>query len=205
MERTATPPPRLYLASHSPRRAELLRQIGVAYRQLAVTVDESPHTAEAAARYVLRIAWRKAEAGRQQLLADPSLPVAPVLGADTAVVLQEGEILGKPQDGAEARRMLARLSATTHQVMTGVALLGEAGGRSRICCSRVTFRPLTAAEIDRYVASGEPLDKAGSYAIQGRGALFVRHLEGSYSGVMGLPLFETGELLREVGVALIEG
>jgi len=183
----------LYLASQSPRRRALLDQIGVAHRVVAVAVDETRRPGEAPAVYVERLARAKAAAG---------LAAAGggwVLGADTVVVLGD-EVLGKPADRAAALVMLARLSGRRHQVLTAVALAGAAGVACRLSVSHVTFHPLQADEIAAYWASGEPADKAGAYAIQGRAALFVSHLEGSYSGVMGLPLYETGELLRGAGL-----
>lgn len=183
--------PRIYLASASPRRAELLRQIGVAFEVRPVSVDESPLRGEAAPEYVLRLAQQKARVA-WSALEEPDR--RPVLAADTTVAL-DGEIFGKPADLASARAMLLRLSGCTHEVHTAIALLHEGGTGTRISSSRVTFRAISGGEIDWYWATGEPADKAGAYAIQGRGAIFVRHLAGSYSGVVGLPLVETWELL----------
>lgn len=183
--------PLLYLASASPRRRELLTQIGVNYGTLTVAVDEARHPHETPEMYVLRLALDKARAGRAMLDAtDPR----PVLGADTVVEIG-GEILGKPRDREDGIAMLRRLSGATHHVYTGVALAG-AREAARLSVSAVTFRALTLEECDRYWHTGEPADKAGGYAIQGRGAVFITRLEGSYSGVMGLPLFETAELLK---------
>lgn len=183
--------PLIALASASPRRQALLAQIGIRFRCLAVTVDERPRPGEAPPGYVRRLALAKARAGRaQQTGGEEHLPV---LGADTAVVV-DGDILGKPADCAHAEAMLARLSGRSHRVLTAVALV-DREARYRLSASTVTFKPLTQAERRAYLASGEGLDKAGAYAIQGRGALFISRLEGSYSGVMGLPLYETGELL----------
>jgi septum formation protein len=181
----------IYLASASPRRRELLDQIGVCYRTLAVEVDESPRPGEPPERYVLRLALAKARAGRAQR---PAGDARPVLGADTAVVI-DGDILGKPLDRKDALAMLCRLSDRTHHVYTGVALAGEVES-TRLSVSAVAFRPLTLEECAAYWQTGEPADKAGAYAIQGRGAVFVTRLEGSYSGVMGLPLYEVAELLK---------
>jgi septum formation protein len=187
--------PMVYLASASPRRRELLTQIGVSYQVVAATVDETWHTHEAPELYVLRLALLKARAGRAGIsAADPH----PVLGADTAVVLG-GEVLGKPRDQAEGIAMLRRLSGNTHHVYTGVALVG-AQEATRLSVSAVTFRDMSLEECAGYWQTGEPIDKAGAYAIQGRGAIFISRIEGSYSGVMGLPLFETAELLRESGI-----
>ena len=184
----------LTLASMSPRRRELLTQIGVAYLVSAADVDESALPDEPPADYVVRLACAKARVVRQR---GASLPV---LAADTTVVI-DGSILGKPRDRAEGVAMLARLSGRTHQVLTAVALAVPARITFRLSASEVRMRTLTAAECAAYWESGEPHDKAGGYAIQGRGALFVESLRGSYSGVMGLPLFETGQLLAAAGLA----
>lgn len=188
--------PALFLASASPRRRELLMQIGVPYSLLAVSIDETPELAEAPDVYVQRMAREKALAG----LAQVDGASACVLGADTTVVLDQ-QILGKPADQAEARATLQALSGREHEVMTAVALASEAGCVVRLVTSRVRFRTIRPGEIDAYWASGEPQDKAGSYAIQGWGAVFVSALEGSYSGVVGLPLCETAQLLAAHGVA----
>jgi septum formation protein len=188
----------VYLASGSPRRHQLLSQIGVPFQILSVEVDESIAPTEAPAAYVSRLAEAKAWAGRRQSQ-EAGAPSRPVLGADTAVVI-DGQILGKPNDGADAERMLRLLSARTHEVLTAVALATADGLASRISRSAVTFREITAQEARAYWNTGEPKDKAGGYAIQGHGAVFVADLKGSYSGVMGLPLFETDEILRCAGV-----
>jgi len=185
----------IYLASASPRRSALLDQIGVPHRVQPVDVDETARGAEAADQYVRRLAVLKAETLWQKLAAAQRRPV---LGADTAVVLDD-EILGKPRDEQDCLRMLKLLSARTHQVFTAVALRASDGCQSRVNVSEVTFRKLADAEIQRYWCSGEPADKAGAYAVQGRAALFIERIAGSYSGIMGLPLFETGELLAAVG------
>lgn len=198
----------IYLASRSPRRRELLRQIGVSFELLPlrerpgrpVDIDEAPQEAEAAGDYVLRIAAEKARTAAAIVAARRVAP-RPVLSADTTVVC-DGEILGKPQDVADATRMLARLAGRSHQVMTAVAVgLGETL-EMRVSISQVWFRALDAAEIRRYVAGGEPVDKAGAYAVQGLAASFITRIEGSYSGIMGLPLAETAELLRSHGISL---
>ena len=188
---------RVYLASRSPRRSELLRQIGVAHRLLDVEVDESPRAGESPGDYVLRLAAEKAAAGRE-ILRDRRDVL--VLGADTAVVIDD-EILGKPRDRGHALTMLAALSGTTHRVFSGVAVIGETL-QTRLSVSEVSFRRIDRAEAEAYWASGEPCDKAGGYAIQGVGAVFVSDLHGSYSGVMGLPLYETAELLGNQGIVL---
>jgi len=190
----------IYLASQSPRRRELLEQIGVRYELLSPQVPEHPLDSEAPEVYVLRLALEKARAGRQLLAQDDPRPV---LGADTTVVFN-GRILGKPRDGEEAVATLIDLSGDHHQVMSAVALVGASGEeQTRLSVSTVQFRAITLDEARAYWASGEPVDKAGGYAIQGRGAVFVERLEGSYSGVMGLPLFETAELLDCFGISTL--
>ena len=183
----------LRLASVSPRRRELLTQIGVPHTVIGAHIDESALPGEPARAYVQRLARSKALAVWQQ---DQSLPV---LAADTTVVL-DGVIFGKPADRGDALDMLATLSGRTHEVLTAVALVTTAGITLSLSESQVRFRPLTPAECEAYWATGEPKDKAGAYAIQGAAAVFIESLTGSYSGVMGLPLFETAELLRAAGV-----
>lgn len=202
-------PTSIYLASKSPRRHELLRQIGVEFAELRLReapgrerdVVEGPRAGETARDYVTRIARTKALVAWHRM-GQRSLPLRPVLAADTEVVL-DGTIFGKPADAADAARMLAALSGRTHDVMTALCLKWEHAIEGTVSTSRVTFRTLAPAEIERYCASGEPLDKAGAYAIQGRGAAFIAHLEGSYSGVMGLPLFETADVLARIGLAVL--
>lgn len=191
--------PHLYLASRSPRRAELLTQIGVRFAVLAADVDETPQADEPPERYVERIALAKAWAAHEALAGAPALPV---LAADTSVVL-DGRILGKPRDGAHARSMLRALSDRAHHVLTAIALLSNGQVWTELSLSRVVFRALRDEELLAYWRTGEPQDKAGGYAIQGLGALFVAGLEGSYSGVMGLPLYETGRLLARAGIDLL--
>jgi septum formation protein len=186
--------PPLVLASTSPRRRELLAQLGFKFEVLAVAVDERPLAGESPVDHVCRLALAKARAGAAQA------PDACVLGADTVVVLDDA-IFGKPAHSAEAAAMLRGLSGRTHAVLSAVACLHGVTRGVRLSQSEVTFRALTDAEIDAYCANGEPLDKAGAYAIQGRAAAFIRHLQGSYSGVMGLPLFETADLLAAAGVS----
>jgi septum formation protein len=186
----------IYLASRSPRRAELLTQIGVDFRLIDADVDECVLAGETARVYVARMAQEKAAAGAA---ARPNGDPRAVLAADTAVVVDE-RILGKPADRAQALEMMGLLSGRSHLVLTAVTLLSPAGSASRLNISRVTMRPIGSDEAERYWQSGEPVDKAGGYAIQGRGALFVSHLDGSFSGVMGLPLFETAELLADAGI-----
>ena len=183
----------LYLASASPRRRELLAQIGVRYQLLDVSVSESRLDDETAENYVCRVARDKARAGRQLLARDDSRPV---LGADTVVVVDDS-VLGKPRDRAEALTMLQQLSGREHQVLSGVALIDS---EERLALNRTQggFQ----AECERYWDTGECRDKAGAYAIQGYAAAFIRELRGSYSGVMGLPLYETAQLLQQVGIDL---
>ncbi len=192
--------PKLILASASPRRRELLAQIGIPCRVLPVDLDESPLPGEVAEVYVRRLALDKARAALM-LLGHPG--GALVLGADTAVVV-DGEVLGKPRDAEDAATMLGRLSGRWHRVLSGVALLGPDGAElSAVSESRVLMRPIGQIEAAAYWATGEPADKAGGYAIQGRAAVFVEALEGSFSGVMGLPLYETAALLAAAGLAPI--
>jgi septum formation protein len=194
----------VYLASRSPRRRELLAQIGVRFHLLLFRsrpgedpdVDEQPLANEAPDSYVERLARAKADAGWRRML-QRNLPPAPVLAADTTVAL-EGHIYGKPADREEAAEMLAQLAGRTHEVLTAVALKHEDWLESALSRSAVRFKVLSAREIEQYVASGESDDKAGAYAIQGRAARFIVELRGSYSGVMGLPLYETAELLERL-------
>lgn len=199
---------RVYLVSRSPRRRELLKQIGVSFELLMLRtvpeeradVDESAMPGEAPDRYVMRLARTKAEFGWRRVV-DRHLPPLPVLGADTTVALG-GEIFGKPDNAEHACAILERLSGREHVVYTATALAFEHRVEAELSATRVVFRPLDPAEIRRYVASGEPMDKAGGYAIQGKAACFVAEIHGSYSGVMGLPLFETARLLGRFGFVL---
>jgi septum formation protein len=186
--------PVIVLASASPRRSELLRQVGIEHEVRPIEVDESPIAGEAPADYVRRLAEEKARALWSSL---PAARRLPVLAADTTVAL-DGEVFGKPSSRSESIAMLSRLSGRTHEVHTAVAVLHEAGGASRLSSSLVSMREISPAEMDWYWRTGEPADKAGGYAVQGRAAIFIRHLAGSYSGVMGLPLCETWELLGTV-------
>jgi septum formation protein len=170
----------------------------VPFHVLGVEVDESTGAGESAAAYVSRLAVQKARAGLAACEARGA-PLRPILAADTAVVIG-GEILGKPKDALDCARMLGRLSGRSHEVLTAAALLTERGVSSCLSSSSVRFREITPVEALEYWKTGEPADKAGGYAIQGRGAVFVADLRGSYSGVMGLPLFETAELLRSAAV-----
>lgn len=195
--------PFVYLASQSPRRSQLLDQIGLRHELLLPDAGEDAESLEAAlpgeapATYVVRVTQRKLDAALARR-ARRGLAPAPVVCADTTVALGR-QILGKPADAAQAREMLALLSGRSHRVLTAVAV---ASGRRReqlLSVSRVAFAPMTAAQIRAYAASGEPIGKAGAYAVQGRAAQFIRHISGSYSGIMGLPLFETAQLLRRLG------
>ncbi|KRW66940.1 septum formation protein Maf [Pseudomonas sp. TTU2014-096BSC] len=186
----------LFLASASPRRRELLTQIGVPFELLLITLDETPLPAERPEAYVQRLAREKALAGWAAVNDDS----AAVLGADTTVVIDE-RILGKPADRAEGLLMLESLSDREHHVLTAVALATRDACEVRLVTSRVRFRRIERAEAEAYWASGEPCDKAGGYAIQGWGAVFVAELRGSYSAVVGLPLCETAQLLDQAGIA----
>jgi septum formation protein len=183
--------PVILLASASPRRSALLRQIAVEHEVRPVDIDETPRAGERPAQYALRLAQEKARTLWQRL--GPA-ERRPVLAADTTVALGP-EILGKPADRDDAARILGRLSGRDHEVHTAVALVHAAGADARVSTSTVSFRELSDTEIDWYWRTGEPADKAGAYGVQGHGAIFIRHLAGSYSGVMGLPLYETWELL----------
>jgi septum formation protein len=191
--------PQLHLASGSPRRRELLTQIGVTFTVLSADIDETPLNDETPTAYVERLARGKADAGLLFLANDPAYSSACVLGADTAVVL-DGKILGKPADEADALAMLSALSDREHEVLTAVAVVDQQRCETRIVSSRVKFRAIAAEEASAYWASGEPKDKAGSYAIQGLAAVFVESLNGSYSAVVGLPLCETAEILQRFGI-----
>jgi len=197
--------PSVYLASKSPRRQELLQQIGVEFDELSLReapgrrrdIVEVPRKDEPPLEYVKRIARTKASVGWHRM-GRRELPPKPVLSADTEVVV-DGAVLGKPQDAAGAVVMLTSLSGRTHEVISAVAIRWQTQLALAVSTSNVSMRALTHDEIERYVASGEPFDKAGAYAVQGKAATFIQRLEGSYSGVMGLPLFETAELLGHIG------
>ena len=191
----------LYLASGSPRRKELLAQTGVIFERIAAPIDETPLANENPRDYVLRMAVEKAESGWRHL-EEMGLVLKPVLASDTSVVLAD-EILGKPLDEANAAAMLRKLSGQTHEVLTSLALRDVNGVETRLSVSRVTFAELTEAQIATYVASGEPMDKAGAYGIQGLGGVFVAHLDGSFTGVMGLPLHDTAALLAKHGLGIL--
>lgn len=193
----------IYLASQSPRRRQLLEQLGVRHELLLPDADEDAEAIEAVlpgeapARYVQRVTGLKLDAAVQRL-ARRGLPLAPILCSDTTVALGRA-IYGKPADAADARRMLRELSGSTHRVLTAVAVQHGRKRLSALSDSRVTFEALTPARIRAYVDSGEPMGKAGAYAVQGRAAAFITRINGSYSGIMGLPMHETAQLLRACG------
>jgi len=186
--------PPIYLASNSPRRRELLTQIGVNFSVLSVDVDERRFENESPITYVKRVALAKAQAGWDTT---PESDVRPVMGSDTSVVL-ENSVLGKPVSVDNARAMLQQLSGRTHQVMTAVAMVTATKKECKLSISEVSFAKLTESEIEWYIATQEGIDKAGGYAVQGLAALFIEHIQGSYSGIMGLPLRETGLLLKQM-------
>lgn len=198
----------IYLASRSSRRRELLKQIKVKHSVLlmreaasrAIDIDEIPFPNESPADYVYRITHTKAEAGWSRLI-QRNLPLFPVLAADTIVTL-DGCIFGKPKDAAHAENMLLTLSGRTHQVLTAIALAAQGNIKNRLSTTTVRFRDIGKREIKSYIASGEAFDKAGAYAIQGMAAAFIVEIMGSYSGIMGLPLFETVQLLEEAGIEI---
>jgi len=201
--------PRIYLASRSPRRRELLRQIDVDFDMVLFRegeradsdVDETPHAAEEVGAYVARLALMKAQAGARRV-AMRQLVRRPVLGADTTLEL-DGEIIGKPSSREDAVATLERLSGRVHRVLTAVALTDGDRSEQLTSVSEVRFRELSRDEILHYVATGEPMDKAGAYGIQGRAAIFVADIRGSHSGIMGLPLFETAQLLKRFGLPVL--
>ncbi|NOL52109.1 Maf family protein [Pelistega suis] len=194
-----SPLPTIYLASASPRRHELLKQIRVEHEILNVPAppgeDEPQFAGESAADYVQRTALEKAQRAEQYLIQQEML-IRPILSADTCVIL-ENEVLGKPQDAMDATRILAKLSGKTHEVHTAVVLLHRGEIAQQVSITRVTMRTLSLKEIARYIESGEAYGKAGAYGIQGLAAVFIEKIEGSYSGVMGLPIFETWSLLSK--------
>ena len=190
--------PDIVLASASPRRGELLEQIGVNYKVYAVDINESVLEGEIATDYVLRLALEKAQKGYRETQAE-----FVTLGSDTCIELN-GEILGKPADASHATEILRKLSNTAHTVHTAVAVVHAQGENAVISTSKVYFARLEQIDIDAYIATGEPLDKAGAYAIQGIAAQFITKLEGSYSSVMGLPLYETSMLLKQCGINTLQ-
>lgn len=184
---------KIYLASKSPRRHELLKQLDIEFEIVNVDIDETWDKMENAQNYVTRLALEKAHAGKQNINNKEAI----VLGADTAVVLDD-IILGKAEKKSEVVEMLKTLSGRTHHVYSAIALVKNNNENTAISISRVSFKPLTDEEIEQYCATGEPLGKAGAYAIQGKAAKFIERLEGSYSGVMGLPLYETWQLIQKI-------
>ena len=189
----------LYLASGSPRRREILENLGFNVIRIPADIDETPHPDENAADYVARMAREKnAAAVAQWFTEHGGPPEFPVLTADTTVAYQN-HILGKPENEACAAEMLARLSGRTHQVLTAVCVYRQGETRGVLQTSDVRFKTLSAEEISAYIRSGEPMDKAGAYGIQGLGGVFVEHLQGSFTGVMGLPVYETAALLKQFG------
>jgi len=190
--------PQIYLASNSPRRQELLYQMGVSFTVVPQFIEEEHKLNESPEDFVTRLALEKAGDGLQR----QSNQQIPVLGSDTAVVL-DGQILGKPEFREQAIEMLLSLSDCTHQVMTAVALKNEQKTEVTISISQVSFAKLSKEMCENYWQTGEPADKAGSYGIQGKGALFISRLSGSYSGVMGLPIYETSKLLNRFGIKLL--
>ncbi len=192
---------KIYLASASPRRQELLRQLGISFEVVSSNLIETRAAGDTPEDYVMRVALDKARLVATRVR-ERNLSTRPVVGADTEVVL-DGEVLGKPRDRAHGLAMLRALQGRTHEVLTALALLHEGGEHTAFSRSRVSLAPMTDAEIARYWASGECADKAGGYAIQGRAAAYIERLDGSYSGVMGLPLYELVRLFKEAGLTLL--
>ncbi|NBI13924.1 septum formation inhibitor Maf [[Haemophilus] felis] len=193
-----------YLASSSPRRAQILQNLGFRFDVFCCDIDESPHPKEKSCDYVLRMALEKSNAARQRWYNMQSSQKAenlPFLSADTSVILSD-EILGKPQNQAHAREMLQALSGREHQVVTAVCVADEQKVKTALQISQVRFKSLTEKEIDDYIATGEPMDKAGAYGIQQLGGAFIENITGSFTGVMGLPVFESVALLKEFGIEL---
>ncbi|MHB8742373.1 MAG: Maf family protein [Sulfuricaulis sp.] len=188
---------KLYLASASPRRRQLLQQLGIVFDAIPSNLPEVRATGESPADYVARLARDKAQYVARHVI-ERGLPAYPVLGADTEVVL-DGEILGKPRNRTHGLSLLRRLAGRTHEVLSAICVVHRETELTALSTSRVTFRQMTDPEIEHYWDTGEPADKAGGYAIQGRAAAFVAHLAGSYSGVMGLPLHELSDILQKIG------
>ncbi|WP_101775735.1 Maf family protein [Pasteurella oralis] len=196
--------PQFYLASSSPRRAQLLQNLGFQFEIFSCEIDETPRLNEEGKDYVLRMAVEKNQVARQKWQQDnlsQDASYLPFLSADTSVIL-DGNILGKPQDKVDAAQMLRALSGRSHQVITVICLADQQQIKTAVQITQVYFKTLTDDEIQGYIATGEPMDKAGAYGIQQLGGVFVERIEGSFSGVMGLPVFETVELLKEFGVDL---
>lgn len=196
-----TQPPSIYLASRSPRRAELLQQMGVSFSVVPADIDETPRAMERSDAYVKRLAIEKAQAGYALVLQKAWFEM-PVLAADTTVSI-DGEILGKPQDDEDAYRMLSLMSGRWHEVHTGIAVAQAGHVAMEISSTMVQMDDLSDAVIRAYIATGEPKDKAGAYGIQGIAGSLIKRIEGSYSGVMGLPVYETAKLLKQAGIGLL--
>lgn len=190
----------VYLASASPRRQALLQQAGIRFQVILPDVEEVVRPGESAEDFVMRVAQDKARAGRV-LVTKEGRPSAPVLAADTCIVL-DNEIIGKPADREEGIRILTRLAGRSHQVLTAAVLMEEGKCQQALSRSRVVFGLLSEKEIEDYWESGEPVDKAGGYAIQGKAAVFIEHIEGSYTGIVGLPLFEVVNMIKKSGTGL---
>ena len=197
---TPNHPPLIYLASRSPRRVELLKQIGIRCEILPADIDETPLQNETPNDYVVRLARQKAEACLDNAVVITK-PLA-IIAADTTVEL-DGIVLGKPENDADASRMLQSLSGRVHQVHTAVSLAWQGKIEVILSTTKVELMPLSSAQIEAYIRTGEPHDKAGSYGIQGRAGAWIKRIEGSYTGVMGLPVFETAQLLRTKGLAVM--
>ncbi len=196
-----TQSPSIYLASRSPRRAELLQQMGVLFTVVPADIDETPHAMERSDAYVKRLAIEKAQAGYALVLQKAWFEM-PVLAADTTVSI-DGEILGKPQDDEDAYRMLSLMSGRWHEVHTGIAVAQAGHLAMEISSTMVQMDDLSDAVIHAYIATGEPKDKAGAYGIQGIAGSLIKRIEGSYSGVMGLPVYETAKLLKHAGITFL--
>ena len=196
-----TQSPSIYLASRSPRRAELLQQMGVLFTVVPADIDETPHAMERSDAYVKRLAIEKAQAGYALVLQKAWFEM-PVLAADTTVSI-DGEILGKPQDDEDAYRMLSLMSGRWHEVHTGIAVAQAGHLAMEISSTMVQMDDLSDAVIRAYIATGEPNDKAGAYGIQGIAGSLIKRIEGSYSGVMGLPVYETAKLLKHAGITFL--
>ncbi len=196
-----TQSPSIYLASRSPRRAELLQQMGVLFTVVPADIDETPHAMEQSDAYVKRLAIEKAQAGYALVLQKAWFEM-PVLAADTTVSI-DGEILGKPQDDEDAYRMLSLMSGRWHEVHTGIAVAQAGHLAMEISSTMVQMDDLSDAVIHAYIATGEPKDKAGAYGIQGIAGSLIKRIEGSYSGVMGLPVYETAKLLKHAGITFL--
>lgn len=190
----------VYLASASPRRQQLLHQVGISHQVICPDIDESVRQDESPEAFVSRMALEKAQAGLARIQAE-GFTAAPVLGADTCIVL-DGEIIGKARDRSDGLRILQRLAGRSHQVLTGVALVAGDTVQQALSRNVVVFGPLSANEIEAYWDSGEPGDKAGAYAIQGKAAAFIERTEGSYSGIVGLPLFEVINMIKKTGAGM---